>query len=955
MKNIIPKSLNKQKNIVYKFITWSDIGLFLLYCSISVLTFVFVDMNPITKIILIISMFGILLITLIPIENQSRRFYHRIKDFFFYIFGKKTFIKGQGIDNVIPYEKFINDVAVTKKSLGKVSYIRAIKIHGNDITTLDYENQLIKFNELKDILKSIETSFSIIKIDEPLQLKEQTEEILKLIENLEEKYNKNNISKKVYLSSKLQLLEQLRNFNDPEFLLNGITNKKSFYLVIYENSYEKCETKVNYLSEKLHSSNLSNEILDKYDFVNMIKNIFNPLSKNIKNEVIDKNIENVSSIFDFEKIAFKFKNTVINDKLNFNISTIVDYPLTVDDYWISKIALSSNSTMILNFNNINESSIKTLINKAIVNAQTNAMSISKNIERREQINLVNSFENLADQVASGENSLKNTKFYLINYGLNKRSVDLEIKKVEDLLKSENIKLDCLLLRQYSGYANVLPRIYLGDSLRNEREIPISTIANGYPFLTNSLSDKKGILLGNNSTGDSIVFDQFDKSNSGERKNYNLLLMGTSGSGKSFTVKKQLNWHILNNRKVIIIDPEREYKSLCEHYEGNWIDASDGNKTKINPFQIINSIDAELSNENLISSHIQFLEEFFRILFPTITRNELTIISIVIKILYKKFKMYEKDIKNLKPNEFPTFDDFCKVLNSKKEFNYQKLGCLKEDVDSIKNIFNNNFINDGKYAFLYNGYSNLEINKNVIVFDINNLFEKGNKNIIQAQLFLMLGFIQNLVRVNDKSDQDIIIAIDEAHLLIDKDNPIALNFMFQMIKRIRKRNGGIILITQNPDDFLGSEEIRKKTMAMMNNTQYMMILNMSPKNLIDITEMFKSYGDGLSESEKNFIARAKRGQALFMVSGFNRHMITIKHSKNEIDAYSNFKEHNFETDDTFLSYLENRIYEIESTVNINIEKTKQILNSKKIKKEKQKTFQQKLVEENMKFINKIYEE
>ncbi len=568
------------------------------------------------------------------------------------------------------------------------------------------------------------------------------------------------------------------------------------------------------------------------------------------------------------------------------------------------------------------------------------------------LNLINNFERLANDVASGLDSLKNVKFYLINYGLNKRSLDLEIKKTLDELNQSGIKCDSLLMRQYPAYSDVLPRIHVNSKLKNEREIPLSTIASGYPFISNCLNDNHGLLLGYNTTGDTIVFNQFYKEKASDRKNYNQLVMGTSGSGKSYTIKKQLSWHIANGRKVIIIDPEREYKDLCEYYDGKWIDASDGSVSKINPLQIINSMDTDLSNDNLISSHIQFLEQFFTILLHKISREELSVISIVLKLLYKKFGLYEKDISKLKPNDFPIFDDFCKLLNNKKDFNYEKLGCDIIAVNSIKNIFNNDFIADGKYAFLYNGISNMNVDNNVIVFDINNLFEKGNVNVIQAQLYLMLGFIQNIVRVNNMDDKEIIIAVDEAHLLIDKDNPIALNFMFQMIKRIRKRNGGIILITQNPDDFLGSEEVKKKTTAMINNTQYMMILNMSPKNLIDIAEMFKSYGDGLSSFEKNYIARAKRGQGLFFVTGFNRHMISIKHSEIETYAYDNFQKLRKLEDFNDESYKEKLIYEIENQIDLKNEKTKNILNIKKTKKEKQKSFQQKLEEENKNFINKL---
>ena len=94
-----------------------------------------------------------------------------------------------------------------------------------------------------------------------------------------------------------------------------------------------------------------------------------------------------------------------------------------------------------------------------------------------------------------------------------------------------------------------------------------------------------------------------------------------------------------------------------------------------------------------------------------------------------------------------------------------------------------------------------------------MFEKNNQRIIQAQLFLSLNYIQKEVKDNDYTKDSLAIIIDEAHLLIDENNPIALDFVYQMVKRIRKRNGGIIIISQNPDMKLkdGSLAVGKKIM------------------------------------------------------------------------------------------------------------------------------------------------
>jgi type IV secretory pathway VirB4 component len=96
-------------------------------------------------------------------------------------------------------------------------------------------------------------------------------------------------------------------------------------------------------------------------------------------------------------------------------------------------------------------------------------------------------------------------------------------------------------------------------------IPSSALAAGFPFVFSNLKDDQGFFLGMMDNGGAVVFD-LNKINN-QRKNSNMFIIGTSGSGKSFTTKKLLSQLLLNNQKLIILDPEREYKSFCEKFNG----------------------------------------------------------------------------------------------------------------------------------------------------------------------------------------------------------------------------------------------------------------------------------------------------------------------------------------------------------------------------------------------------
>jgi len=130
-----------------------------------------------------------------------------------------------------------------------------------------------------------------------------------------------------------------------------------------------------------------------------------------------------------------------------------------------------------------------------------------------------------------------------------------------------------------------------------------------------------------------------------------------------------------------------------------------------------------------------------------------------------------------------------------------------------------------------------------------LFDQDEAKVTAAQLHLVLAVVKAEVKNNRfKDNNEIVIVVDEAHLAIDKDNPATLNFMFQMVKRIRKYRGSTVITTQNLNDFAGTEDIKKKTTAMINNTQYSLILNLAPQDLKDVAELYRSYG-GLTATEK----------------------------------------------------------------------------------------------------------
>jgi len=123
------------------------------------------------------------------------------------------------------------------------------------------------------------------------------------------------------------------------------------------------------------------------------------------------------------------------------------------------------------------------------------------------------------------------------------------------------------------------------------------------------------------------------------------------------------------------------------------------------------------------------------------------------------------------------------------------------------------------------------------------------------------------------NRKIIVAVDEAHMFINPDYPIALDFMAQMAKRIRKYGGMQIVITQNIKDFVGSPEIERQSTAVINACQYSMIFSLAPSDLNDLVELYRKSGE-INAQEQNSIVTAGVGQAFVITSPMNRTTVQI---------------------------------------------------------------------------------
>lgn len=580
----------------------------------------------------------------------------------------------------------------------------------------------------------------------------------------------------------------------------------------------------------------------------------------------------------------KFSSARYNiDGNNYRTYAITEYPLQVGNAWGASFFLLDRTKVVMKFKKAPKFESEKKIDKAIMDMESKLYKTGKSSTR---IELQTHLETLRNLLAELKNS--NQQLYDVNTFIT--CEDSARKDVKSVLKQEGFRYTELFARQIDAFIST--GISMRDNMRElQRGIPTYTLAGTFPFVSSELQDEDGFYLGDN---EYPVFVDFFVRNS-QRVNSNIMIIGKSGSGKSFATKTLLANFAADNTKIFICDPEKEYASLCDQLHGKLIDVGSSIHGIINPFNVIRALDKDDEEDDKIvdeegnerqtkkrtddsfNQHLQFLEQFFRTILEGISSDAFEMINSLILEMYNRFHIDENtDLKKLKPSDYPTFDDLYALLQ-------EKLKTTKEEFVlnnlRVAEAYIRKFAKGGRNSNLWNGYTSIETNENFVCFNFQSLIAGNNEMLTSAQMLLVFKYIESEVINNKdynelhKTNRKIIVVVDEAHIFINPKYPIALNFMTSMAKRIRKYGGMQIVITQNINDFVGSEEIKRQSTAVINACQYSLIFSLSPNDVNDLVELYKNSG-GINKEERNRIVSASVGQAFIITSPSARTMVQI---------------------------------------------------------------------------------
>ena len=762
-------------------------------------------------------------------------------------------------------------------------YGRVIKIGQKNFGIEDVVQQNIDINYIGGALKLLDANQSadIVKIDRPVNLDGFAKDIFDKLSALRDSDDYSDVReiKQNILQERIDRIDKLNNIRK-QYL-------SDYYIVVYGRNELDLESTAINIAGEVGKSGLSAKLLGMREAAVFLKYSF---SRNF-DEREEKDIadEDLLAWVKPKSVVFHGSKYEI-DGTEASVLAVADYPLRVKNAWGAKLFNIPNTKVVMHVKPVDKYKAIKRIDKCIGEMATKQIIADKASEANSAETHEETMNALLDSLQTENESLLDVTLTITAY--NYLYSENYKKSVHRAMLTENFKPSTLYGLQIEGFksATVSPVCTLKN---HERGINSSSLAAVFPFVRTCVLDEGGILLGENkNNGYPFIFNLWKRGNL--YQNSNAMIIGKSGSGKSFFLKNLILNEWANGARVIVLDPEAEYLTLTRNLSGSIIDVGNAREGRINPFHIYKILTEDGTPADpkvTFNTHLKMLESFFKIVLADAPVDVIEIINNLVVETYARMGITENtDCSAFPADYFPLFSDLLETLQERK---------VKESMDDLTKrdvrtaeLYLQKFVT-GRYSDIWNAPSTLKTDADIIDFDFQSLFANKNNVVANAQMLLIFRFIEQEVinaRERNKNGANLhtMIVCDEAHLFIDPKYPIALDFFYSMSKRIRKYNGSFIPATQNIADWNANEELRGKTSAIIKNSQYNFIFKLSAPDMKDVLDIYKA-GDSFNDEEQRMIISAVTGQVFFVGSTELRNCVRIKAGDYAISLFDENKE------------------------------------------------------------------
>lgn len=490
---------------------------------------------------------------------------------------------------------------------------------------------------------------------------------------------------------------------------------------------------------------------------------------------------------------------------------ISGYPFTASSGWLDSI-INFNHDTDISYHLYEVSALHALpkLHRKITELESTrrAMIQAGKIIGSEITDPLESAIELRDKIQRGQEKLFQMSIYVAIHADTLEELNKTTKLLEATMSARLFYSKVARYQQLEALQSILPRGE--DQLAQKRNLDSSSAALTFPFMSSELVQESGILYGVNKSNNSLVIlDRFSLHNA------NSIVFAQSGSGKSYTTKVEILRQLMQGTKVLVIDPEREYKRLSETVGGTYIKLSAKSKEKINPFDLASTFHTKAD----LAEHVQDLTAVIDLMAENLDKREKAAVDKAILRVYKQAK-----------KEQPLLEDLYAELH--------KLGQLQLCERLEKYI-------TGSSAEIFNSHTNINLDNRLVIFDIKDM----PANLRPIMMLIISNFIQNQVKAKPEKRM---LVIDEGWLLLQHEQ--SARFIAGLVRRARKYYLGVSFISQQADDFLKSDYGR----AIASQSALRILMRQDTTTIKTVVSEFN-----LSEYEQQFLLTCERGDALII--------------------------------------------------------------------------------------------
>lgn len=775
--------------------------------------------------------------------------------------------------------EFVNDNGIIK--LRDNSYARVYSVDAIDLSLTSNIQKQNFFHQLKYLYQLKGLNLRIYKLDDKIDLNANKDHYNKLMEE----YSTDE-QRVEFLKERYYKLEELEHEN--------LTTTSRYYFVIVndnekalEHIVEEVEMQCYNMTPRLNIKMITNK-LEIYQF---LVNLY--LSTASIDQLMWSNlVELITPFFIQENMGY-----IKADEDEIQIITIKKLPPFIDELFFEELFNVPDTRSCIHIKDtIPTDELVKRLDSNYEFLMTERNTTRKLSDATQMDAEKENFQALMTQIKNGDEKIKEVDFIIVING-NKKQREEKLKELRRIADIYQIKLDAPRMRQLEGWQAFDINKNGFDDYHSY--LPSLTLAASFPLTITNFNDETGYMLGADiHTALPTIFDIFHKD--ATRPSSNLAVIASTGGGKSFTLKKMIINEINRGNKIFIFDAEGEYQNLVNKNKGEYIDMYSSSGGIINPLQVRflpsdkeektdNDVDKINYEDCPLAKHLGSLETFIKCAFEEIKESEVVVLLDMIEKLYKRFGITKNtkisSLEKLENTDYPIFTDLIEFLPDYKNMitNQEQL----KIVDKLEILLDRFKV--GIDSMLFNGYTSVNLDSNLIAFNVKDLLNSKNKRVITTQLVNLLTYLNNIIVqnkiVNDKGKEkkkikNIAVIIDEFHLYLkNTDSEVLLTFE-QIARRIRKYHGAFIPATQSIHDFIGDDDSVRSATAIFNNCQYQLVGMLKEDDLTTYLRLF--YQNPLTDTQKEFLTQAKMGEFLLTVNSKNRIRIKIEATPMEIE-------------------------------------------------------------------------